>query len=152
VVDDQGGSKKGNGSGRSHYELLSNYMPVPLEAFTVVIYTNNYKKFMNLHWKCDGGELSSVSTVSGPEDTLFTNDSRGAGKYGGWSEDGMEFYNRVFEVIERQRTRSFRKGFEEKVRKLIQKANQGGGKRIRSGIAVRNSIATLDRLVATSSR
>jgi hypothetical protein len=91
------------------YELLSNYMPEALEAFAVVIYANNYKKFLQEHWKYDSGELSSVSGGAESTESLFTSDGRGAGKYDGWSEDGMELYNRIFGVVERQRKRPERK-------------------------------------------
>jgi hypothetical protein len=148
VADDQ---KVKGSSGRTHYELMSTYMPVPLEAFAVVMYTNNYKKFIRTHWKHDSEDLSSSLGTPGSIDTLFTSDGRGAGKYGGWSEQGMEFYNRVYEVLERQRARPCRRGFEEKLRKLVQQSNQGGKKRKRNSIPVRNGIAMLTHLVSGDS-
>jgi hypothetical protein len=121
-----------------------------------MFHPNSYKKFLCLHLQHDTGELSSVSARSGlgslsSADTLFTSEVRGAGKNGGWSEESMQFYNHVYEVLEQQQARPGRKAFEEKVRRLIQQANQGGRKQKRGGIAVRNGIALLTQLVTTSS-
>jgi hypothetical protein len=119
-----GGKRTYGGSGKLHYELLRTYMPDGLEAFAITIYTNNYNKFMRTHWRakhCIGCELSSVShttdtAVVSDSQSLFTSDSKGGGKYGGWSDEGKTFYNRVFDVIERQRAEPVaRKAFEEKV-------------------------------------
>jgi hypothetical protein len=148
-----GGGRKGGGSGRTHYELLSEYMPEPLEAFAVTIYTNNYQKFLKQHWKSDSSDLSSVSDETsggGSGLSLFTSDSRGAGKYAGWSEDGKVFYNRMYDVIEKQRSGGGRKDFEEMVRRKVQQANQGGKKRKCMGVTVRNGISKLRRLVGST--
>jgi hypothetical protein len=139
----------GKGRRRAHYELLSEYMPEPLEAFAVVIYMNNYNKFMKMHWR-DADTLSSVSNTTGggaSGGALFTQDGKGGAKYGGWSEEGMVFYNRVHDTIEYQRKRAERKSFEAKVRKLIQEKGKKGAKRKVSTIPVRNGISKLRRLV-----
>jgi hypothetical protein len=144
VVEDD---KHNKGSGRTHYELVSQYMPEPLEAFAVVLYANNHKKFLKQHWKggdCDG----DVSTFSSGGLGSFTQESRGGGKYSGWSDEGMRFYNRVFDVLEEQRMNNRRVQFEEKVRSLIQKTNSKKRKRKRAGVMVRNKLSKLNSLVA----
>jgi hypothetical protein len=145
VVEDD---KHNKGSGRTHYELVSQYMPEPLEAFAVVLYANNHKKFLKQHWKgsdCNG----DVSTFSSGGLGSFTQESRGGGKYSGWSDEGMKFYNRVFDVLEEQRMNNRRRvQFEEKVRSLIQKTNSKKRKRKRAGVMVRNKLSKLNSLVA----
>jgi hypothetical protein len=136
------GEKRG---GSTHYELISQLMPEPLETFAVVLYANNYKKFKQ-YWKEDD-ESGDVSTFSSGGLGSFTQGSRGGGKYGGWSDDGMTFYNRVFDVIEEQRMSNQRIRFEEKVRSKIQKSHQKTKKRKRVGVAVRHSLSKLNGLV-----
>jgi hypothetical protein len=140
------------GSGKTHFELLSTYMPHPMEAFAVTIYTNNFNKFMSMHWKhptTTDCEISSVSdTATGnTKASMFTGESQGSGKYGGWSDEGMTFYNRVFDVIEKQRAEPRRKAFEEKVQKYIQQGSQGGKKHKRPRMTVRNGLSKLKHLV-----
>jgi hypothetical protein len=142
--------------GRSHWELLSEYVEVPMESFAVLLYMNNYDKFMNEYWKWgneDSATLTSGLTAATPSSagvpSRFTDCSRGTGKYSGWSDEAMVLYNLVFAVLERQRLAlGSRKSFDERVKKLVQRKDLGKSKRKFAGrVEVRNGMSKLMRLM-----
>jgi hypothetical protein len=81
---------------------LSEYVHFSLEAYLVLTYVNNYAT-----WKAEvekergsGDEVSEVTTETA---RLYTEKSRGRGKYKGWSEEGILLYKQMYNLIERQR-------------------------------------------------
>ena len=134
------------------FKNLGEYMTVTVEAFAVVLYTNNYWKWTKMHWR--DGDVSTISEDSrrSKEGALFTNEARGSSKYEGWSREGYILYNRVFEILEVQR-RHPRSGkrFEESLRRMFQSRNNGKKrKRSTTVIAIRNGISELDRIIGVS--
>jgi hypothetical protein len=134
------------------FKNLSEYMTVTVEAFAIVLYTNNYWKWTKLHWR--DGDVSTISEDSrrSKEGALFTNEARGSSKYEGWSSEGYILYNRVFGVLELQR-RDQRSGkrFEESLRRMFQSRNNGKKrKRSTTVIAIRNGISELDRIMGVT--
>ena len=134
------------------FKNLAEYMTVTVEAFAVVLYTNNYWKWMKLHWR--DGDISTISEDSrrSKEGALFTNEARGSSKYEGWSSEGYILYNRVFGMLEVQR-RDPRSGkrFEDSLRRMFQSRNNGKKrKRSNTMIAIRNGISELDRIMGVT--
>jgi hypothetical protein len=134
------------------FKNLAEYMTVTVEAFAVVLYTNNYWKWMKLHWR--DGDISTLSEDSrrSKEGALFTNEARGSSKYEGWSSEGYILYNRVFGMLEVQR-RDARSGkrFEDSLRRMFQNRNNGKKrKRSNTMIAIRNGISELDRIMGVT--
>ena len=134
------------------FKNLSEYMTVTVEAFALVLYTNNYWKWMKLHWR--DGDVSTISMDSrrSKEGALFTSEARGSSKYEGWSREGYILYNRVFGVLEMQR-RHARSGkrFEDSLRRLFQSRNNGKKrKRSTTVIEIRNGISELDRIMGVT--
>jgi hypothetical protein len=97
---------------KSRKKKLSQYVTKTLEAFAVVVYTNSFDVW-NQRWRVEstastsGSEESDdVSTLSGATPRCafrFTGDSKGARKYEGWNSAGMEFYNELLSLVEKQR-------------------------------------------------
>jgi hypothetical protein len=134
------------------FKNLGEYMTVTVEAFAIVLYTNNYWKWTKMHWR--DGEVSTISEDSrrSKEGALFTNEARGSSKYEGWSREGYILYNRVFGVLEVQR-RHPRSGkrFEESLRRMFQSRNNGKKrKRSTNVLAIRNGISDLDRIMGVT--
>lgn len=134
------------------FKNLADYMTVTVEAFAIVLYTNNYWKWMKLHWR--DGDVSTISEDSrrSKEGALFTNEARGSSKYEGWSSEGYILYNRVFGMLEVQR-RDPRSGkrFEDSLRRMFQCRNNGKKrKRSNTVIAIRNGISELDRIMGVT--
>lgn len=132
------------------FKNLSEYMTITVEAFALVLYTNNYWKWTKMYWRDeDNSTISGDSEKSHLGGTLFTYDSRGSSKFGGWNSEGYILYNRVFEMLEVQR-RDPRSGkrFEDSLKRMFQSRNNGK-KRKRSTpvIAIRNGISDLDRIM-----
>lgn len=112
----------------AHLKLLSEYMDHTLEAFLVLVYVNHHD-----YWKMEfearstnnrlsdssddsqgNDNLSAISDVSssvgsggGGGGSRFTNRGgargRGKGKFGGWSNDGIDLYNKIADIIYEQR-------------------------------------------------
>ena len=147
-----GGGSNNAARNNESFKSLSEYMTITVEAFALVLYTNNYWKWTKMYWRDEHN-----STISGDSDkshlgTLFTNDSRGSSKFGGWNSEGYVLYNRVFEMLEVQR-RDPRCGkrFEDSLRRMFQSRNNGKKrKRSTTVIAIRNGISELDRIMGVS--
>ena len=82
------------------FKNLSEYMTVTVEAFALVLYTNNYWKWMKLHWRDEDVSTISMDSRRSKEGALFTSEARGSSKYEGWSREGYILYNCVFGVLE----------------------------------------------------
>lgn len=140
--------------GRKGMKLLVETMPVTLEAFAFVLYVNNYSKLKTEYWdKLVGTEDSTLSTVSNDSrKPLFTREGRGAVKFGGWSNEGVEFYNRVFRVLKLQRSggeyRRKRLVFEERVQSIATDLIRGKKRKVSSTIVVENELGNLSAMLA----
>lgn len=134
------------------FKNLSEYMTITVEAFALVLYTNNYWKWTKIYWRDEDNSTISGDSERSNFGTLFTYDSRGSSKFGGWNTDGYILYNRVFEMLEVQR-RDPRSGkrFEDSLRRMFQSRNNGKKrKRSTTVIAIRNGISELDRIMGVS--
>jgi hypothetical protein len=88
---------------------LRKYMPPTMEAFLILSYVNSYGFWMKLfeaspafaEQAAGGIEGDELSTYSGQR--LFTSDSKGKGKYNGWSPEGMTLHRRISGIIKAQR-------------------------------------------------
>jgi hypothetical protein len=127
----------------SKFGFLSKHLTVTMEAFAIVLYCNNYFKYMKMFWK-DNEDMSSVTSSTGMTGTLFTNEGRGSSKYEGWSRAGYMFYNKVYGVVERQRS-SYSKEheFDVMVRKMVQERRGKKRKRESMSFKVRNGLMNL---------
>jgi hypothetical protein len=136
-------------------KLLSSYMTKTLEAFAVVLYVNNYWKYMSLFWGDGGASMSTMSTATnsrstGGASTLFTNEARGASKYEGWSShEGYVFYNRVSQLIEMQRAdETVKRRFEGNIRRaFLDSSNGRKRKRPVMALKITNELDDLDSLI-----
>ena len=79
---------------------LSQMMGSTCEAFAVIDYANNYVTWVN-ECKQEMGEEVSEVTASGwlAQQGLL---GGAQGKYRGWSEEGMELYHRIVELLDEQ--------------------------------------------------
>jgi hypothetical protein len=100
---------------KSRKKKLSQYVTTTLEAFAVVVYYNSFEVW-NQRWRAEvaaassisgSEEIDDVSTLSGETKCTFrfTGDSKGSRKYEGWNSAGVEFYNDLLSLVERQRAR-----------------------------------------------
>ncbi len=99
---------------KSRKKKLSQYVASTLEAFAVVVYYNSFDVW-NQRWRVEtdasmgGSEATdNVSTLSGSTPRCafrFTADSKGSRKYEGWNVAGVEFYNELLDLVEKQRYR-----------------------------------------------
>jgi hypothetical protein len=88
---------------------LTEYMGVCLEAFLVLTYHNSYQAWMDEWHRSKGTRgqpaLSDLSDATGDSSKKhYTADARGRGKYKGWTDEGIDLYNRICEVLVRQRS------------------------------------------------
>lgn len=134
-------------------KLLSEYMNESLEAFGVVVYYNNYdywkSQFARMKEKGNIPDEDASTTSSSTDDsnsvsTKFTGGlSSSAGRYYGWSPEGIHMYNDVRRVLIAQRSMTVAKEFEQKVLKancLQQKKNRQDKKCI---VFAQNSLKSL---------
>lgn len=86
--------------------LVSNFIDETLEAYAVLVYVNNYYKWVKQHGIQKGGDNQSSVTPC-TETSLFngsfTAEARGAASYEGWSVAGKIAYNVILETIDQQR-------------------------------------------------
>ncbi len=97
---------------KSRKKKLSQYVTSTLEAFAVVVYYNSFDVW-NQRWRVEtdasmgGSEATDdVSTLSGSTPRCafrFTADSKGSRKYEGWNVAGVEFYNELLDLKQRDR-------------------------------------------------
>lgn len=94
--------------------LLRDFMKPTLEAFMIVLYVNSYGYWMKI-WEAERDKIrgaSGVATSGVSEDDsisdysanrLFTSAPRGAGKYCGWTKEGVELHLHLAAVLREQR-------------------------------------------------
>jgi transcription elongation factor Elf1 len=136
-------------SGNSFQEELSGYVDATLEAYLVLTYVNSYANWMDECTKQEaaaaGGSVSELSN-SDSSAKRFTSKGRGSGKYRGWSQEGIELYNEMVDVIEKQRQHNGKDVLKDFERDLQSKfvneksGNRNGGDSGRPKKKARNSI------------
>lgn len=127
----------------SKFGFLSKYLTLTMEAFAIVLYCNNYFKYMKMFWK-ESDDMSSVTSSTVSFGTLFTNEGRGSCKYEGWSRAGYLFYNKVYGVLEKQRSSKHKEQeFDGMVRRLVQEKIGMKKKKDSGGFKVRNDLMNL---------
>ena len=99
---------------KSRRQKLSNYITPTLEAFGILVYYNSFDVW-NQRWKSvdsnssegsrEVDDLSTLSGATGKCSFRFTGDAKGSRKYEGWNGEGMEFYNQLLGLVEKQRDR-----------------------------------------------
>jgi hypothetical protein len=97
---------------KSRKQRLSQYVTTTLEAFAVLVYFNSFDVW-NQRYRVETAastssvsEESDVSTLSGERPRFrFTGDSKGSRKYEGWNCAGVELYNELLDLVEKQRGR-----------------------------------------------
>lgn len=125
------------------FGFLSKHLTVTMETFAIVVYCNNYFKYMKSFWKNDD-DNSSITTGSEATGTLFTNEGRGSSKYEGWSQAGYLFYNKVYCVLEKQRrSKAKEHEFDVKVRKMVHERNGKKRKRDAGFVETRDEVTEL---------
>jgi hypothetical protein len=147
-------------SGNSCQQELSGYVDKTLEAYLVLTYVNSYANWMDECTKQEaeaaGGSVSELSN-SDNSAKRFTSKGRGSGKYRGWSQEGIELYNEMVDVIEEQRKdngKDVLKDFERDLQSKFvdaKRGNSNGGDSGRPKKKARNSIGiALARTMTTS--
>ena len=97
---------------------ISGWVGYGLEAFAVIAYINGYENWMQTFGKnlvSDADEVSSITSegmsATGSmenkraKDFRFTADAKGSTRYGGWSGEGVNYYNIMLRLIKFQRAR-----------------------------------------------
>jgi hypothetical protein len=101
---------------KSRNKKLSQYVTAPLEAFAVLMYYNSFPVW-NQHWTVDtvdtdittasttdeSDDLSAISGLTSKKGFRFTAESKGSKQFEGWNSDGMECYNDLLRLVEKQR-------------------------------------------------
>ena len=94
---------------------MSEFITPSMEAFIVVAYFNCYdhtkRTLQNATQESRGDSsddttVSSISTVENGRSFLYTGQSRGATRNGGWSPEGVAMYNKLVKIVKAQRTNS----------------------------------------------
>jgi hypothetical protein len=104
---------------KSRNKKLSQYVTTTLEAFAVLMYYNSFPVW-NQRWRTvgtedtdhtmastsdDSDDVSDISGLTQQKGFRFTAGSKGSKKYEGWNSDGMECYNAILGLVEKQRER-----------------------------------------------
>jgi hypothetical protein len=108
---------------------LSDYMTVGEEAFLVLAYCNSYDA-----WKFEAAKDPDDDGVSiHPEHPCpprrFTNDSKGADRYKGWSEEGLQLHTEICKKLEIQRADKTDPRLKEFEQNLKERFAQSSGQR-----------------------
>jgi len=105
-------------SANSQTKHLSNFFPTALEAFLILAYENGYEMWKKaaadeLRTKYGSGIMDhdeDKDSVECDEETpkhvvsfKFTSDARGSKRAEGWSEQGLDLFNKLFDAIAGQR-------------------------------------------------
>jgi hypothetical protein len=98
-------------------KILSESVTVSDEAFALLILVNNWDKWMAEH-----------NSLARKIDALYTSSTQGNKKFSGWSDAGIQKYNKLFDQIEKDRSSDQRREMEEKFLKSLQRTN-GSNKR-----------------------
>ena len=134
-------------------EPLEKYITPTLEAFIVAAYVSNYKFWMNKFYTNNVHLVNEVSTQlsngSQRNIPIFTERSRGSGKYQGWSELGLFFYNCLTLINREQRkhakmTTEFGKLF---IQCYVETTNNKGTHRKRKSIEALNDLDHMNTLL-----
>jgi len=98
---------------------LRKYMPPTMEAFLILCYVNSYGFWMKLFEASPAFAEQAAGGIEGDDELstysgqrLFTSDSKGKGKYNGWSPEGMTLHNRISRIIKAQRNDTAALGIE----------------------------------------
>ena len=99
-----------------------------------------------------GDVESSIMGTTTPSSLLskrFTDNSKGSGRYGGWSNQGLEFYNKVMNIVNEPRQGDDCDPFEKKVQYLIiNRLHKKRKKRTRDGqTKAMNNISNLENIL-----
>ena len=84
-------------------EPIEKYITPALEAFIVTAYVGNYDYWKQAYYVARKDKISNPNILSRKLQPLFTEHRRGAGKYLGWSTEGLFFYNCASLIIRHQR-------------------------------------------------
>jgi hypothetical protein len=98
---------------------LSEILTVGEEGYLVLAYVNAYDSWMHVLEKKDNETIPAKR---------FTSDSKGAARYGGWSEEGIKLHKNICEKLQEQRadtTNERLKKFEEELMERFKKDKQG---------------------------
>jgi hypothetical protein len=104
---------------KSRNKKLSQYVTATLEAFAVLMYYNSFPVW-NQRWTVDtvdtdsttasttdeSDDLSAISGLTPKQGFRFTAESKGSKKFEGWNSEGMECYNDLLGLVEKQRGRT----------------------------------------------
>ena len=104
---------------KSRNKKLSQYVTATLEAFAVLMYYNSFPVW-NQRWTVDtvdtdstmasttaaSDDLSFISGLTPNQGFRFTAESKGSKKVEGWNSEGMECYNDLLGLVEKQRGRT----------------------------------------------
>lgn len=96
---------------KSCSHLLSNYTTVSDEAFAILCYENNIDTWMDM------GLTNNTKTSNVPR--KYTNGGKSQRKIAtsqhnkGWSDEGLRRFNKLFDLVEKNRETPFAKEFEE---------------------------------------
>jgi hypothetical protein len=97
---------------QSRRKKLSEYVTTTLEAFAIVVYYNAFDVWTQ-RWSVEATAATATNTGDDEVSTLtaaskctfrFTGDSKGSRKYEGWNSAGVEFYNEMMGLVEKQRS------------------------------------------------
>ena len=134
----------------SSTKKLKDYLDVSLEAFAVTVYVSCYKLWKTEFWKSNDTDstLTGSTASSRFARKLFLDQSKGSGKYGGWSDEGLNFYNKVMQILIEQRKREDSTVFEKKVHQAIVDGNNAKRKRNRDGqTKAMNNLSNLSNIL-----
>ena len=130
---------------RTYDSQLKDFLDVSLEAFGVTLYVSNYKKWKTELWKRGDGESTITNSATSSNSTsirTFTENAQGSGKWGGWSDEGLSFYNNVLKILRVQRERDDCNDFEKMVKQMMNPNK--GKKRSRDGeVKAMNNLGNL---------
>jgi hypothetical protein len=137
----------------AHVKHLSEYMDATLEGFLVLVYVNNYevwkmeaeKEMENNDSSSEDGSVSLLTENSAT--SRYTHKARGKGKFRGWTEEGIEMYNLIVEIVTMQRkdqTNEKTRDFERDLMRMFADLKRGGSGdgNIRPVKRARNSVSS----------
>ena len=117
----------------------------------MTVYVSNYKHWKTEFWKKGNAEssITGTTTSSSQFSKRFTDNSKGSGWYGGWSNQGLEFYNKVMNILNEQQQGDDCDPFEKKVQYVIINGwHKNRKKRTRDGqTKAMNNISNLENIL-----
>jgi hypothetical protein len=129
---------------KSETKMLSKYMSAALEAFLVMVYVNNHDSWLAEYQASVPGTAVPEPAVLQKSPKWFTANSRGKGKYKGWTKEGMDLYNEVMRVITVQRSNKNYSVFDTKLMKaFVGDNNNKAVKEAKDEVRAKNSLMDL---------